>query len=109
LSALKTVTAPRGLLWPPEVPLMMFVYEYEAARCLEVAEQIDEEVLRGEVSAAAAERDLIALETVISAYKSCAPVTEAEWRHAGRLAGWWPAWWTEAPVSAGDVGSEQRK
>lgn len=106
---LKTVTTPRGLLWPPEVTLMMFVYEYEAARCLELAERIDEQVLRGELAAAAAEPDLIALETVISAYKSCAPVTEAEWRQAGRLAGWWPVWWTEGPVRAAGVGTERKK
>jgi hypothetical protein len=88
---------------------MMLVYEYEAARCLVVAERIDEQVQRGELSAAAAERDLIALETVIIAYKTYTRITPAEWRHAGRLAGWWPAWWTEGPVGAVSAGNGQRK
>jgi len=88
---------------------MMSVYEYEAARCLAVAEQIDEQVLCGKLSAADAEPDLIALETVISAYKTWTRITEAEWRQAGRLAGWWPAWWTEGRVDAVDRDIEQRK
>ena len=88
---------------------MMNVYEYEAARCLAVAEQIDEQVLRGERSAAEAERDLIALETVISAYKTYTPITPEQWRHAGRLAGWWPVWWGEGPVGAISAGNDQEK
>lgn len=88
---------------------MMSVYEYEAARCLAIAEQIDEQVLRGEVSAADVEGDLIALETVVSAYKSYLPVTPAEWRQAGRLAGWWPAWWTDSPRHTVDAGSERER
>ena len=88
---------------------MMNVYEYEAVACLALAERINEQVLRGELSHADAESNLIALEAVINAYKTYSRVTLARWRQAGRLTGWWPGWWVEPSASAANIESGKRK